>query len=260
MTRPGVLRRLTRPAPVYPEREDSTMLLPFAREGGVGPVLEVGCGSGVAALAAARLGACVVATDLNPHALSALRDRARVDGLDVRVVRTDLANGLGRFGRILANPPYLPTPPGSEDPDRWHHLAVDGGPDGLETTRRLLGALPNHLARGASAFVVFSSLQDAAGVDRLRRDWESAGGRWRRVAVRSLGGETLSVEELSRAEPVGSPGATYVARRSRATTPGTGGRRRTPRPSRRGSTTGSARGRTRAPGGASGRRRSPRGS
>ena len=49
-------------------------------------VLDVGCGSGVLAVSAARLGASVVATDLEPAACAATRDNARRNGLDDRVV------------------------------------------------------------------------------------------------------------------------------------------------------------------------------
>lgn len=244
--------------PVYPPREDSELLVRFAKLPGAARILEVGCGSGVASLAAARTGARVVATDLNPGALRRLALRAASERLRVEVVRTDLAAGLGRFDRILANPPYLPTPGGSEDPDRWHHLALDGGPDGLATARRLVQGLGPHLAPGGSAFIVFSSLQDPAGVRQLRREWRAAGGRWVRVARRRLEGETLSVERLDRA--AGGPRARRAARRSAGGRPGTARRRRTPPRSRSGSSPGPGRGRTRARDAASIRTRSPRGS
>jgi len=177
----------------YPPREDTFLLLPFARVPAGTTLLEIGSGSGVLALEAARSAARVVATDLNPWALKHLRARARAEGLPVATVRTDLAAGLGRFDRILANPPYLPTLPGERDGDRWQNLALDGGPDGLEVTRRIVASLPEHLAAGASAFVVCSSRQDAKGRARVRRDWEEPGGTVEVVATRQLEGERLEV-------------------------------------------------------------------
>lgn len=184
-------------AAVYPEREDTRLLLPFAQVPGATRLLEVGAGSGRAALTAARHGARVVATDLNPHALRSLRRRAISEGLDIELVRTDLARGLGRFDRLLANPPYLPTLPDQRDPDRWHNLALDGGPDGCRVTSRLVGQLDQHLTAAGAAFIVVSTLQDAGGLARIAADWRSRGGTLDVVATRPLEGEKLEVWRLA---------------------------------------------------------------
>lgn len=186
---------------VYTPREDSFLLLPFARIARGDRWLEVGAGSGIASLAAARAGARVVATDLNPFALSRLRHRALAEGLAVEVVRTDLARGLGRFDRIVANPPYLPTRPADRDPDPWQNLALDGGPDGCRVMARLVEELDRHLRPGASAFLVVSSLQDAGGLARIRAGWEARHGRVEVVDARALEGERLEVWRLWLADP-----------------------------------------------------------
>jgi len=183
-------------AAVYPPREDTQLLLPFAEVPPNTLLLEVGAGTGLAALTAARRGARVVATDLNPHALRLLRRRARAERVDLELVRTDLARGLGRFDRLLANPPYLPTRPEERDRDRWHNLAVDGGPDGCRVTARLVEELDQHLTAGATAFVVVSSLQDADSLARIRTDWEARGGSTEVADSRILEGERLDVWRL----------------------------------------------------------------
>jgi release factor glutamine methyltransferase len=194
------------PGSFYPAREDTFLLVPFTRVAAGSTLLEIGTGAGLIALEAARAGARVVATDLNPWALKHLRDRARSEGLPISVVRTDLAAGLGRFDRVLANPPYLPTAPDARDPDRWHNLALDGGPDGCAVTRRLVTSLPDHLAPGASAFVVFSSLQRPLAVAGIRRGWREGGGSMEIVATRQLEGERLEVWRLSPDREEGAPG------------------------------------------------------
>ena len=181
---------------VYPPREDTFLLLPFSEVAAGTRFLEVGTGTGLAALTAARRGARVVATDLNPQALRSLRRRARAEQLDLQLVRTDLARGLGRFDRIVSNPPYLPTSREEQDPDRWQNLALDGGPDGCRVTGRLVDELDRHLLPEGSAFVLVSSRQDPGGLERIRERWRSQGGRVDVVATRRLEGEQLDVWRL----------------------------------------------------------------
>jgi release factor glutamine methyltransferase len=184
--------------PVYPAREDTALLLPFAKATIPGRLLEIGCGNGTLSLAAARRGTPVVATDLNPFALRRLRQAALSERLPLDPVRTDLAAGLGRFERILANPPYLPTNRRGRDPDRWQNLAIDGGSDGCAVTARILHALPDHLAKSGAAYVLVSSVQSPTRLRRLREEWTRHGGRQRVVAQRSLEGEQLEVWRLER--------------------------------------------------------------
>jgi ribosomal protein L11 methyltransferase len=58
-----------------------------------GPLLDVGTGSGVLAIAAARLGfAPVLALDHEPQSVEAARENATVNGVDIAVERFDLRN------------------------------------------------------------------------------------------------------------------------------------------------------------------------
>ena len=209
---------------IYTAREDTFLLLPFSEVAAGTSFLDIGTGSGQLALAAARRGARVVATDRNPHALLELTARARAEHLDLLAVRTDLARGLGRFDRIVANPPYLPTRPEERDPDPWHNLALDGGPDGWASGARIVASLREHLRPNGSAFVLTSSLQSEVHRRAIWASWRRSGGTVRRVARRTLEGERIAVYRfrVARRRPVTSPG-----RRARAPLPGTGARPRT---------------------------------
>jgi release factor glutamine methyltransferase len=182
---------------VYPPREDTRLLARFAEGTGGLTVLEIGTGNGLVAETALRAGARVVATDLNPAALTALRSRWASTGAIGALVRTDLAAGLRRFDRVLCNPPYLPTSPAARDPDPWTNLALDGGPDGCTVLARILRGLPEHLAPGGRAFLLESSRQSMARRTELRDAWARSHGTVRRVAEAPLSGEVLEVWEWS---------------------------------------------------------------
>ncbi len=110
---------------------------------------DIGTGSGCLAIALARElpRARVTATDVCPDALAvARRNAARHDAADrVTFHHTDLLHGLpGPFDLIVSNPPYVPD--GVIDtlaPEVSRHepaAALRGGPDGLDTVRRLIAA------------------------------------------------------------------------------------------------------------------------
>lgn len=67
-------------------------------------VLDYGCGSGILAIAAARLGAAqVVATDIDPQALTATRDNAGRNGVTVDTCLPDALPTGRSFDIVLAN-------------------------------------------------------------------------------------------------------------------------------------------------------------
>lgn len=189
--------------PVYPSRADTFLLVPFATVAPGTSFLEVGTGRGAVAIAAARRGARVVATDLNPHALRAVATQARAEGLPLELVRTDLAHGLGRFDRVVFNPPYLPTQPWERDPDRWHDLALDGGPDGTQVAGRWVDELEEHLSPGGAGFLVVSTRQAAGALEAIWARWRSLGATAEVVASRNLEGERLEVWRLTRSPTCG---------------------------------------------------------
>ncbi|MGP8072717.1 MAG: HemK2/MTQ2 family protein methyltransferase [Thermoplasmata archaeon] len=186
---------------VYPAREDTFLLLPFAQVPRGTSFLEVGTGSGLIALEAARHGARVVATDRNPHALRHLARLARIQRLPVEAVRTDLARGLGRFDRVVFNPPYLPTRPEERDPNRWHNLALDGGADGCRVAARWMAELADHLTPRGEGFLIASTVQSPSAQAALWAAWRAGGGSAEVVAERPLEGERLEVWKLVPARP-----------------------------------------------------------
>lgn len=118
-------------------------------------VLDMGTGSGILALAAARRGARVLAVDVNPAAATAAATNAEANGLVARVsVRTsDLFSGVGdeKFDVIVWNPPFYPRAPLNAARAAW-----DAG-DSYDVLRRFAASAALHLRPGGRCILIFSS-------------------------------------------------------------------------------------------------------
>lgn len=68
-----------------------------------GALLDVGCGSGILALAGARLGMRAVGIDTDPDAVRAAEEAAALNGLSAHFSTTPLAEITGRFDLVVAN-------------------------------------------------------------------------------------------------------------------------------------------------------------
>jgi release factor glutamine methyltransferase len=178
---------------VYPVREDTLALLEAAGEE-LRPsdrVLEVGVGSGYVARQIQGRVACIVATDINPHAVW----MAKEEGIEV--IQTDLVAGIcGQFDLILFNPPYLPTQP-EERMEDWLEYALDGGPSGCEVITRFAERAGAVLAPKGRILLLISSL---TGQREVVRVFEHQGMIGRVVKETALDGETLFVYRIHRKE------------------------------------------------------------
>lgn len=123
-------------------------------------VLEIGAGLGLAAVLAARAGAAVVATDIVPGAIAAVRANAALNGVavDARLGDCYAPVAAERFDLVCTNAPQMPTPPGAdrEDPQA---AADNGGPDGWALLDRVISGAAQHLTpRGRLVFTIFDFL------------------------------------------------------------------------------------------------------
>jgi release factor glutamine methyltransferase len=123
-------------------------------------VLEIGAGLGLAAVLAARSGAIVVATDIVPEAVEAIRANATLNGVTVDARLGDCYAPVRgeRFDLVCSNPPQMPTPPGRERDDAAA-AADNGGIDGWEMLDRIIAGAPAHLRPGGRlVFTIFAFL------------------------------------------------------------------------------------------------------
>ena len=84
--------------------------------------LELGCGSGLISILAAKKGARVTATDINPVAIDFLEKNARQNKVKMEIIESDLFRDipLQQFDIIAINPPYYKKQPLLPQDHAWY--------------------------------------------------------------------------------------------------------------------------------------------
>lgn len=150
---------------IYEPAEDSYLLERFVKEKAFGRVLEIGTGSGILAIVAAKSINVrnVLAVDINPKAVEFVSFEAKKNNLQrFKVIESDLfSNVEGQFETIIFNPPYLP-----QDylesvgcgKVAVKDLALYGGKKGYEIIIDFLNQVSQYLAPKGKILLLFSSL------------------------------------------------------------------------------------------------------
>ena len=156
-------------------------------------VLDLGTGTGVCAIASARMGAQVTATDISPIAVRCARANVVVNNLEgrIRVLEGDLFEPVGseRFDLVIFNPPYF-----KGRPVDWADYAWRG--EGV--FQRFLEGLSVHLTRRGRVLLSVSTELDLAAV---KKGLLEKGFVTREIRKRRIPGETLYVYECAPSNP-----------------------------------------------------------
>lgn len=160
---------------VYDPAEDTYLLLDALKINPDERVLEFGTGCGIIGLYCACIGADVLCSDINPFAVELVKKNYQQN---INLMKGDFEVRLGDlfsvlnlgdlFDAIVFNPPYLPTK--SEElvgGSGWFDKAVNGGVDGLDTTKRFIEEVGNYLKKNGFAYFIFSSLSNRQKLDKM---------------------------------------------------------------------------------------------
>jgi release factor glutamine methyltransferase len=150
-------------------------------------VLDMGTGSGVNAILAAKQGADVVAVDINPHAVEAARANAERTGVADRVAiaQSDLfAEVEGRFDLVVFDPPFR-----WMKPRDWAEASITD--EDYRSLTAFFAHVREHLVDGGRVLVFFGTTADVGYLERLV---ETNGLVGRVVSRRELDKDGHSVE------------------------------------------------------------------
>lgn len=140
-------------------------------------VLDVGCGSGLLGLVAARAGAQVSVTDISPVAVRAALFNAQHNRLAVEVFHSDLFDGLSRdrrWQRVIANPPWFRGDAADHSEHAWYAGAQ------WQWFRRFFSELHGVLTDDGQAYMVLADSADMNAIEHL-----AAQAQWRLRCVAS---------------------------------------------------------------------------
>jgi release factor glutamine methyltransferase len=141
--------------------------------------LELGCGTGIIALAAARKGAIVTASDINTIAIRNAGMNAATHHASVNVIHSDLFTSIPvePFDWIVVNPPYYPADPEDEPAHAWYC-----GKD-HEYFTRLFADLGQYLHAHSHVLMVLSDVCNLSAIFSIAK---SAGYYFEQIDQRSI--------------------------------------------------------------------------
>jgi len=149
-------------------------------------VLDLGTGSGVCALFAARHARRVVAVDINPAAVRCAAVNALMNGLEQRIDfrQGDLFAPVAgeRFDLVLFNPPFLLGVPRDDRDAAWRST---------DAPTRFAAGLADHLAPGGAALILLSSFGAACAL--YEAELRARGFRLAVFARRRFVNETVTI-------------------------------------------------------------------
>ncbi|AWR94425.1 HemK2/MTQ2 family protein methyltransferase [Acidianus brierleyi] len=138
---------------VYEPAEDSEMLLSIIKVNNGEKVIEIGSGSGILSVLAARMKGIVSAVDINPYASLVTLCTAKLNNVDINIVNCDMLECFRdiHWDVAIFNPPYLPV----EEYNSWIEYSWSGGKIGSEVLVRFLNKI-----QAKRVYTIYSSLDN----------------------------------------------------------------------------------------------------
>ncbi|MCW4018455.1 MAG: class I SAM-dependent methyltransferase [Candidatus Bathyarchaeota archaeon] len=158
---------------VYEPAEDSFLFADNLHVRTGTRVLDIGTGSGILGILAAKKALKVIAVDINPHAVRCAAKNAKQNYASDKLffLQGDLFAPIAetaKFDLILFNSPYLPSEEGEDE--HWLGRAWAGGVTGRQVIDRFIKQAPPYLKREGEILLMQSNL---AGIEETVKAFQN---------------------------------------------------------------------------------------
>lgn len=170
-------RIMVNPNVLIPRNETEQLCDMISKTADNKSVLDLCCGSGCIGLGIkANSSADVTLVDISSKALTVAKNNAKLNGLDIKVIKSNLFDKVkGKFDIIVSNPPYIKTkdlldlqPEVKNEP----MLALDGEEDGYAFYRRIIDAAPKYLNQNGEIYFEYGVGQSKTIEKLLKKNFE----------------------------------------------------------------------------------------
>ena len=126
-------------------------------------LLELGCGTGLISIIAAKAGSEVTATDLSSKAIENIKLNVRQQGVSIHIIQSNLFESIERkkFDWIVINPPYYARTPESEEELAWY-----AGED-FEYFHRLFSSLRDYMHDTTQVIMVLTKGSEISRISTI---------------------------------------------------------------------------------------------
>ncbi len=144
--------------------------------------LELGAGSGIISILAAKKGAKVYASDISSIAIENIKFNADQNNVDISIVHSDLFQNLKglKFDYIIVNPPYY-----KKDPEKEEEFAWYCGQN-HEYFIKLFDSLKDHINRDSNVYMILSEVCE---INLIKSIGTQRGFNWNLVEKKKVWGE-----------------------------------------------------------------------